>query len=90
MLNLFGKTIEKMTITLDIEDKKVEQAAVFAQKQGKTLSTLVENYFDSLLAKDQPANGIVRKLKKMTANLHQLPDFDHKTDFQAYQKRKHG
>jgi hypothetical protein len=75
-----------MTLIVEIEDKKVQKAEAIAQQQGKSLSFLIENYFDSLVEEDF---SVVKKLKKMTASLHQSPDFDHRSDYNSYLNKKH-
>lgn len=69
-------------LTLTIEDKVIDSAKKYAQKKGKSLSHLVENYLKSITInpkenKDKPISPRVLKLMGVI----RLPkDFEYKTE----------
>ena len=78
----------KLTITMN--DKVIEGAKTYAQKKGKSLSHLVENYLKSIAANDVPVASLSQKVTKLMGVI-QLPDgYDYKKELASSILKKHG
>ena len=67
-------------LTLTIEDKVISSAKKYAQKKGKSLSHLVENYLKSVSTRDVSSPPISPKVSKLMGII-KLPDgFNYKTE----------
>ena len=67
-------------LTLTIEDKVISSAKKYAQKKGKSLSHLVENYLKSVSTRDISAFPISPKVSKLMGIIKLPKDFDYKTE----------
>lgn len=76
-------------LTLTVEKSVISSAKKYAQKRGKSLSNLVENYLKSLSVNDQEKNEISPKVKSLMGII-QLPDsFDYKKELASAITKKH-
>ena len=69
-------------LTLTIEDKVIVSAKRYAQKNGKSLSHLVENYLKSISpdTKENKEESISPKVLKLMGVVKLAKDFDYKTE----------
>lgn len=69
-------------LTLTIEDKVIDSAKRYAQKKGKSLSHLVENYLKSITieTKENKEESISPKVLKLMGVIKLPNDFDYKTE----------
>lgn len=67
-------------LTLTIEDKVISSAKKYAQKKGKSLSHLVENYLKSISAKDTNSVPVSQKVLKLRGIIKLPDDFDYKNE----------
>ena len=69
-------------LTLTIEDKVINSAKRYAQKKGKSLSHLVENYLKSISSdtKESKEESISPKVLKLMGVIKLPEDFDYKTE----------
>ena len=78
-------------LTLTIEDKVIDSAKKYAQKNGKSLSHLVENYLKSISSetKENKDDGISPKVLKLMGVIKLPKDFDYKTELGNALAKKH-
>ena len=67
-------------LTLTIEDKVISSAKKYAQKKGKSLSHLVENYLKSISVKETVNPPVSPKISKLMGIIKLPNDFDYKTE----------
>jgi Family of unknown function (DUF6364) len=67
-------------LTLTIEEKVISSAKKYAQKQGKSLSNLVENYLKSIGSKEASLNSLSPKIEKLMGVIKLTPDFNYKKE----------
>ena len=67
-------------LTLTIEDKVISSAKKYAQKKGKSLSHLVENYLKSVSSRDVSGPPISPKVSKLMGIIKLPAGFDYKTE----------
>lgn len=67
-------------LTLTIEEKVISSAKKYAQKKGKSLSNLVENYLKSLGSKEADLNSISPKISKLMGVIKLPADFNYKNE----------
>lgn len=67
-------------LTLTIEGKVIASAKKYAQKKGKSLSNLVENYLKSISSKETDAKALSPKVTKLMGVIKLPEDFDYKSE----------
>lgn len=67
-------------LTLTIDDKIISSAKKYAQKKGKSLSHLVENYLKSISVKELNNTGMSPKVSKLMGIIKLPDDFDYKSE----------
>jgi Family of unknown function (DUF6364) len=67
-------------LTLTIDDAVILSAKDYAQKSGKSLSSVVENYLKSLSEKQFNADEISPRVRKMMGVIKLPEDFDYKKE----------
>lgn len=77
----------KLTLTLD--DAVILNAKKYAKSKGKSLSKLVENYFQSLTNKNTYNNTISPEILKIKGCIVLPKDFNYKTDLAKSISKKH-
>ncbi len=76
-------------LTLTIDDTVIRSAKDYAQKSGKSLSSVVENYLKSLSKKQFNADEISPRVRKMMGVI-KLPDnFDYKKELENALTKKY-
>ena len=76
-------------LTLTIEEKVIRSAKKYAQKKGKSLSNLVENYLKSIGSQETDANTISPKVTKLMGVIKLPDDFNYKTELGASLSKKY-
>ena len=76
-------------LTLTIEDKVISSAKKYAQKKGKSLSHLVENYLKSIGTMDTSTHDISPKVSKLRGIIKLPNDFDYKTELSNALSKKY-
>ena len=78
-------------LTLTIEDKVIDSAKKYAQKKGKSLSHLVENYLKSISTntKENKEEVISPKVLKLMGVIKLPKDFDYKAELGNALAKKH-
>jgi len=67
-------------LTLTIDDTVIHSAKDYAQKTGKSLSSVVENYLKSLSSKTSNSEEISPRVRKMMGVIKLPKDFDYKKE----------
>ena len=69
-------------LTLTIEDKVIDSAKKYAQKKGKSLSHLVENYLKSITSETRVSKeeSISPKVLKLMGVMKLPKDYNYKTE----------
>ncbi len=70
--------IAKLTLTL--EDAVIDSAKKYARKNGKSLSTIVENYLKSISAQENEAPKLSSKVSSLMGSIKLPDDFDYKKE----------
>ena len=65
-------------LTLTIEEEVIRSAKKYAQKKGKSLSNLVENYLKSISSKETDINALSPKVTKLMGVIKLPEDFNYK------------
>ncbi len=76
-------------LTLTIEDKVISSAKKYAQKKGKSLSHLVENYLKSISVNELNNPGISPKVSKLMGIIKLPNDFDYKSELTVALSKKY-
>lgn len=76
-------------LTLTVDKSIIEGAKIFAKKTGKSLSGLVENYLQSLIADSQKDEELSPRLKKIVGRVKVPKDFDVDKALDEYYTKKH-
>ena len=76
-------------LTLTIEDKVIDSAKKYAQKNGKSLSNLVENYLKSITTKEPEATRLSLKVTKLMGVIKLPDDFNYKSELSKSLSKKY-
>ena len=76
-------------LTLTIEDKVIDSAKKYAQKKGKSLSHIVENYLKSITIKENNPQEISPKVLKLMGIIKLPKDFDYKAELSKAVSKKY-
>lgn len=76
-------------LTLTIEDKVISSAKKYAQKKGKSLSHLVENYLKSISVNDGSNLTISPRVSKLRGIISLPNDFDYKSELSNALSKKY-
>ena len=76
-------------LTLTIEDNVISSAKKYAQRKGKSLSHLVENYLKLIGTKDTGTYVISPKVSKLRGIIKLPNDFDYKTELSNALSKKY-
>ena len=76
-------------LTLTIEEKVIQSAKKYAQKKGKSLSNLVENYLKSVSAKETDEKSLSPKVTKLMGVIKLPKDFDYKSELSNALSKKY-
>ncbi len=67
-------------LTLTVEKDIIELAKAYANKKGRSLSDLIENYLKSLVQKDTTQNTLSPNVKKLLGSVKAPKGFDYKKE----------
>ena len=67
-------------LTLTIDDSIIDSAKKYAQKQGRSLSGIVENYLKSISQKDIKEEALSPKVLKLMGVIKLPKDYNYKND----------
>lgn len=67
-------------LTLTMEDTVINSAKKYAQKNGKSLSHLVENYLKSVTAKEPKEAVLSQKVSKLMGVIKLPDDYNYKSE----------
>lgn len=77
-------------LTLNINKTLAEKAKVYARSQGRSLSDLVENYFQMITEdKVDPEMHLSNKLKSLKGSITLPADFDYKKELSDRISERH-
>lgn len=76
-------------LTLTIEDKVISSAKIYAQKKGKSLSHLVENYLKSISVNEAGNLAISPRVTKLRGVIKLPNDFDYKSELSNALSKKY-
>ncbi len=65
-------------LTLTIEQEIIELAKKYANKEGKSLSSIIENYLKMLVGKDKNKEELSPATKRLRGAIKLSEDFDYK------------
>jgi len=63
-----------------MDDGIIDAAKIYAQKKGKSLSGIVENYLKSITANEITESPLLPKVTKLMGVIQLPDDFDYKKD----------
>ena len=76
-------------LTLTIEEKVIASAKRYAQKKGKSLSHIVENYLMSITSKENSDEAISPKVLKIMGVIKLPEDFNYKKELGSIISKKY-
>jgi hypothetical protein len=65
-------------LTLTIEQEVIKTAKTYAQKKGRSLSELIENYLKALSSKDKNSDDLSPRVKRLMGSVKLDNDFNYK------------
>jgi hypothetical protein len=77
-------------LTLTIEEEVIKTAKKYAQKKGRSLSGLVENYLKALASEDQPGAETSARVRRLRGSIRLPLDFDYESAVAEGIAAKHG
>lgn len=77
-------------LTLTIEADVIRTAKSYAQKKGRSLSDLVENYLKTLASKDTPSEELSPRVKRLVGAVKLPKKFDYKQALEEEVQKKYG
>lgn len=76
-------------LTLSVEETVIEKAKIYAKNTGRSLSDLVESYFESLTDDDRTPDQVSSKLGRLLGSVKLPRNFDEKKELHQYFTKKH-
>lgn len=76
-------------LTLNVDENVIEKAKIYAQKTGRSLSGLVENYLKNLVDHHQPETSLEDKITRLSGKIQLPDDFDEDKILKEYFENKH-
>jgi hypothetical protein len=76
-------------LTLTIEEQVINSAKKYAQKKGKSLSNLVENYLKSISMKESEVKSLSPEVTRLMGVIKLPEDFDYKTGISKSLSKKY-
>ncbi|MES2617711.1 MAG: DUF6364 family protein [Bacteroidota bacterium] len=76
-------------LTLTVEKDVIELAKVYANKKGRSLSDLIENYLKTLVQKDNNKNDLSPNVKKLLGAVKAPKGFDYKKELEKTLNKKY-
>jgi hypothetical protein len=65
-------------LTLNIDDRVIDEAKQYAKNNGKSLSEIVESYLKSLTSKDKNDNVLSPRILKLMGSVRLPENFEYK------------
>jgi hypothetical protein len=78
----------KLTVT--IEEDVIKSSKDYAQKEGRSLSELIENYLRTLSLKDKKKHDLSPKIKRLVGAISLPRNFDYKKELAKEINKKSG
>lgn len=75
-------------LTLTVEKSVIEKAKSYANKTGRSLSEIIENYLETLVTNDHKEE-LSPRLKKIVGSVKLPKNFDDKRELRSYFEKKH-
>lgn len=76
-------------LTLTIEEKVIDSAKQYAQKKGKSLSHIVENYLMSISSNEKKTDNLSPKVAKLMGVIKLPKDFNYKKELGTLISKKY-
>jgi len=76
-------------LTLTIEQDVIKRAKIYAQRKGRSLSDLIENYLKTLVSNEKTEDDLSPRVKRLVGSVKLPKDFDYKKDLEMEILRKH-
>lgn len=76
-------------LTLTVEKDVIERAKVYANKNGRSLSDLVENFLRSLVHKEADSDELSPNVKKLLGSVKVQKNFDYKKELSEAINKKY-
>ncbi len=76
-------------LTLTVEKDIIELAKAYANKKGRSLSDLIENYLKTLVQKDKDKDELSPTIKKLLGSVKVPKGFDYKKELQSALSKKY-
>lgn len=70
-------------LTLTIEQDVIKTAKIYAQKKGRSLSELIENYLKALSNKDKDPDELSLRVKRLKGSVKLSNNFNYKKSLEA-------
>jgi Family of unknown function (DUF6364) len=77
-------------LTLTIEENVIKTAKKYAQKKGRSLSGLIENYLRTLSADEPDTDKLSPRVKRLRGSIRLPKDFDYKRSLAQAITEKYG
>jgi hypothetical protein len=77
-------------LTLSLDKTVIDKAKSYAKNTGRSLSELVENYFENLTSNSQDDQDIHPKVKKLIGRITLPADFDEEKVKEEHYREKYG
>ncbi len=77
-------------LTLTIEERVIKTAKKYAEKKGRSLSGLVENYLKTLAAEENLTYEMTLRVRRLRGSVKLPADFDYKKALEQSISKKHG
>lgn len=76
-------------LTLSVDETIIDQAKSYAEKTGRSLSSLVENYLRDLVFKEQKDLILDEKIAKLSGKIKLSVDFNEHEALRSFLEEKH-
>ena len=77
-------------LTLKLNDNSIQRAKAYVLKKKTSLSSIVENFFDSLTLNNEPSQISYSPLvNELSGIIHLDENYDYKSDYTSYLDKKY-
>ena len=77
-------------LTLKLKDRSISRAKEYVAAIGTSLSSIVEDFFDSLTFNKQPSQFVYSPLvNELSGIIHLDENYDYKSDYTSYLENKY-
>lgn len=77
-------------LTLKLKDRSISRAKEYVSAIGTSLSSIVEDFFDSLTLNKQPSQFVYSPLvNELSGIIHLDENYDYKSDYTSYLEDKY-